>query len=379
MNKKRFSISYVWDSYPIDESGKRLLKSLYLNYPLRNIYVFLWDRNKIGIPRKENIMDGLIVWRIPCKNKVVGYGGLKNIILVNYFKEKTYFLNIVSEFIKSFDFTILILAEWKTLSLINFIECKNLKIVYLVKDMPANQIYKVFEKKYLRKNKIDTIWTHSPYFNKFYTNFTENIGTIRVLPSKELFKYVSNLRMNSMIRRIKSKPLKILFNGGIRYINNLSALSKAVELFNGEVEFHIYGAGHGENILKNYFQKKNIKFTKFHGRYKYEDTPKILLNHDFLSAIYPKNRNTIYALPNKLYESILFEKPILVTKGTKNCEIVEKFKIGECVDDPSDYKSIQKSIQKLLLRNIWDFKHAKEWVRPYEEELISVANKTLFF
>jgi len=379
MNKKNFSINYIWDSYPIDESGKRLLESLYLNYSIRNVNVFLWDRNKIGMPCKENVIDNLIVWRIPCKNKAVGYGGLKNINLLNYLKEKKYFFNIVSRFIKSFNFNILILAEWKTLGVINFIECKKSKIIYLVKDMPANQIFKIIERYYLKKSKIDIILTHSPYFNKFYKDYTKNVEAIRILPSKEIFKHVSILKSNSTIERSKNKTVKILFNGTIRHIDNLIALSKAVELFNGEVEFHIYGSGHGENILKKYYQEKNIKFTKFYGRYEYKDTHKILLNHDFISALYPKNRNTIYAIPNKLYEAILFERPILVTKGTKNCEIVEKYKIGECIDNPTNYKSIHQSIQKLLLRNNWDFKEAKKWIRPYEEELLLVVEKTLPF
>lgn len=376
MNKKRFSINYVCDNYPIDESGKRILISLNLNYPLKNIYLFLWDRNKVGLPKEEKITN-IIVWRIPCKYTAVGYGGFKKINLINYFKEKKHFLNTISKLIKQFDFNILILAEWKTLSLLNFIEHKNFKIIYLVEDMPANKIFKIYEILYLKKNKIDVIWTHSPYFNKFYKKYIKNIETIRVLPPKEMFNHAFDLKRSAIIKRFKSRPVKILFNGGIRYIDNLIALSSAVELFNGEVEFHLYGSGHEENNFKNYLRKKNIKFTKLHGRYEYRNTPKILSNHDFLSAIYPKNINTINALPNKLYESILFEKPILVTKGTKNCEIVEKFKIGECVDNPSDYKSIQKSIRKLLEKKDWGFKKAKKWIIPFEEELISVVNKTL--
>lgn len=129
------------------------------------------------------------------------------------------------------------------------------------------------------------------------------------------------------------------FIGGIRYLAQMKMLVDVSQILNVEVLFA--GAGgtssNFEEIIKYCDGKSNVKFT---GKYNYYNEISSLYSKvDCVYSVYDAdNPNVKIALPNKLYESVYCELPIIVAKGTYLSEIVEKYGIGCSVShkDPSD-------------------------------------------
>ncbi|MFA5603119.1 MAG: glycosyltransferase, partial [Bacilli bacterium] len=72
---------------------------------------------------------------------------------------------------------------------------------------------------------------------------------------------------------------------------------------------------------------------KYYGRVNYSEALKMYSTCDIMFAIYdPTVPNHRYSAPNKVYEAMMLGKPIIVSKGTGVDKIVEKEKIGICID-----------------------------------------------
>ena len=78
--------------------------------------------------------------------------------------------------------------------------------------------------------------------------------------------------------------------------------------------------------LEGYCKRNNIKNVVFKGEFKNEDKPEIYREIDFINAIYGnKSLEVTTALPNRLYDGILFKKPIIASKGTYLGEVIKKY------------------------------------------------------
>ena len=76
----------------------------------------------------------------------------------------------------------------------------------------------------------------------------------------------------------------------------------------------------------------------FHGHFKNpDDLPLVYSQIDVVVSTYDvENVNVQYAEPNKLYESIYYRTPIIVSKGTFLAKQVERFHSGYAVDVSED-------------------------------------------
>ena len=103
-----------------------------------------------------------------------------------------------------------------------------------------------------------------------------------------------------------------------------------------------------------------------HGAFKNPDDLKaiynsidiVLINYDCSDA------NVKLALPNKLYEAILFEKPIICTQGTYLAEVVENKKIG--VSSLLNKIGVEQAIKECVSSNYCDV-----WATIPRDEFIS--------
>ena len=58
---------------------------------------------------------------------------------------------------------------------------------------------------------------------------------------------------------------------------------------------------------------------------------------DIIVAFYEKKvKNNIYAAPNKYYESLFLQKPLLTTAGTAVGNKVEKYRTGIAIEEDAD-------------------------------------------
>lgn len=117
------------------------------------------------------------------------------------------------------------------------------------------------------------------------------------------------------------------FTGAIRS-QSLYQIIKTV----GEMkkhEFHLYGiyADDEADLFKDLVQKYSNVY--YHGPFKNpNDFPSIYSKVDIVICYYRTYENDIYLEPNKLYESIFYEKPIVVAKDTFLGNKVQSLNIG---------------------------------------------------
>jgi glycosyltransferase involved in cell wall biosynthesis len=117
-------------------------------------------------------------------------------------------------------------------------------------------------------------------------------------------------------------------------------------------QFHFFG------VLNVATKKEEDEFmdldkrdnVHFHGRFKNPDElPKVYSQIDVVVSTYDiETVNVQYAEPNKLYESIYYRTPIIVSKGTFLARQVERFQSGYSVDvsDDANIVSLVHKIEK---------------------------------
>ena len=122
-------------------------------------------------------------------------------------------------------------------------------------------------------------------------------------------------------------------------------------------EFHFWGDVEREDYIDE--ETRAYKNVFVHGRFKnpndlmkiYEQTDVSIVCYDTVSG------NVRIAEPNKIYESIFFETPIVVSSGTFLADRVKEFGIGYDIDASKDKEIISflnridvKSIESIILR-----------------------------
>ncbi|NVJ60865.1 MAG: hypothetical protein HWE27_10770 [Gammaproteobacteria bacterium] len=147
-----------------------------------------------------------------------------------------------------------------------------------------------------------------------------------------------------------SSPV-IVFYGAIRYLQQIELLlmyakrnpSVRVKIFGGPIQ-------QLENIseIESYRHLSNIDIN---GPYNYEqDIINIMNDASVVYSVYDsKQVNVRLALPNKLYESVLSGKPLIVSDNTYLSNIVEKNRLGISVPSQvSNYDEFERKVSLLL-------------------------------
>ena len=187
-------------------------------------------------------------------------------------------------------------------------------------------------KKYIHK----LIVTSPKYLELFYdehfngeTLVLENMPIKNMMPDIKPHNHSDRLRIGIVGGLNRGAPTKLL----LEYCKGMRG-----------VEIRIYGRGVEEPLIKEYAEKnENIHF---YGGYNYsEEISDIYSNIDLIYSVYDTNTtslNTKFALPNKLYESMYYKVPIIVSKGTYLEERVKSLNIGYSMncDSTSELDSI---------------------------------------
>jgi hypothetical protein len=170
----------------------------------------------------------------------------------------------------------------------------------------------------------------------------------------------------------KQGGVKIGFYGVIRYINVLAPLLNVFNKIDIIESISIFGGPEVEyKKLSN--QTEGDKISYF-GRYNYEkELTKILEGIHFSLALYDVSQlNVKLALPNKLYESIFYRVPMIVSKGTYLQEVVEELGIGFAID----VNNVDELYIKQMLSKSYNFDKAqvelKEWSTLNEKVLATI-------
>ena len=225
-----------------------------------------------------------------------------------------------------------------------FYEVADLRENYLTK--PKNPGKRLLTNLLLQREKktfknVDFLVVTSPKFYEMH---------YRSLIDQERMLFIPNAPDQNVFHSYQKKGdgrFTVGFIGGIRYLKQMKMLVDAANAIDADVLF----AGSAFNPLE--FEEikaycsgmSNVDFT---GRYNYEaEIAGLYGKVDCVYAVYDAdNPNVRIALPNKLYESILCELPIIVAKGTYLSELVEENGVGISVSH-LDEKELEQALLKL--------------------------------
>lgn len=199
----------------------------------------------------------------------------------------------------------------------------------------------------------------SPYFwEEYFSKFID--------PEKYLF--VSNAPSKALFQtyRKKERPnFTIGFIGSVRYVEQLKMLIDAVEESGSNIHILIAGDGPGYDEIERYCRGK--AFVDLYGYYNYEkEIISLYEKVDCIYAVYDTRfPNVRIALPNRLYEAIVCELPIIAAKGTMLGKIIEENQIGITVN--SDNK-------EELKRKLLGLVYSKERMDFYRKNCAKIKN-----
>lgn len=214
---------------------------------------------------------------------------------------------------------------------------------------PAIIINDFLRKKYKNKYILD-IRDYIPILNNpilmkvlkstiLYSSFTviSSKGFLKWLPTKEKVMPMHNLPNNPIEFRkeILLATKDVVRIGYLGVINYYKQNVKLIETLKNEPRYSLLYAGiyPEENNIKTYCEHNNIESVIFLEKFSNNQKKQLYENIDIINAVYGNDSLVVTtALPNKLYDAILYKKPIMVNKGTYLSEVVEEYQIGFAID-----------------------------------------------
>ncbi len=217
-----------------------------------------------------------------------------------------------------------------------FVKKKNQKVAIEISDLREYVFSNGFMAKGLRalekrlySNHIDKLIVTS---ERYYTFHFEKFF------KKEVFVLENKLLSQEIKTSDSVKPQKSS-KTVIGIVGLLLRKDEYIKLFetykeNNEIEIHVHGKGQYRNVVEEYAAKyTNIKYF---GPYNaFTDTEKIYASIDIIYLIYDIHQvslNNRLALPNKLYECMYYNVPLLCSKDTYLEEKVKEYEVGAAID-----------------------------------------------
>lgn len=198
-----------------------------------------------------------------------------------------------------------------------------------------------------------------------------------VVPNK-LNIYFKTQERESIRPKYDINKLRFGFVGLIRYPKTIFRFASIVAKSFPNYEFHFYGGKSSGLVVPDTLLNQSNVF--FHGPFSNpSDLKKIYESIDVNIACYDTRAikssiNVKVAEPNKLYESIYFKTPLIVSKGTFVGDKVIKLGIGEAID-ASDEKAVFSFITSLTEEKLNTYSKNSAQVATYD--LIDNPNELL--
>jgi glycosyltransferase involved in cell wall biosynthesis len=157
-----------------------------------------------------------------------------------------------------------------------------------------------------------------------------NLILLRNLP--RYYKPGTNFNLQSYLQ-IKPEKKIILYQGVLLKGRGIEKVFSVMKEFPDHV-FVIAGGGEYESYYQNLAEQMNLTDQVFFiGKLTQEDLPKVTSSSDIgVSLIENISTSYYYALPNKLFEYIMAEVPVIVSDLPQMKEIVEKYDVGFAID-----------------------------------------------
>lgn len=305
------------------------------------VEILCWDRSGKYIDKPEEMLDGIKIVRF-FGNAVYG-SGYKQIGKFLDFKKSVF------EYMKNKKFQALHCHDFDGLFIGNALNKKlKLKLTYDEHDLfylyfadrggfinKSIASFIILKEKLMFKN-VDTHIVVTPKMKQLYEGKAKKIVVVNNSPYRDCFKD---------IEKTKSGKLRVGFIGSIRYYDEMVALVNAAQKFKENVQVIISGRGICLDKLKEYCANMdNVELT---GGYSMDQLESLYKNTDVTFAYYPGSAGAI-SMPNKFYESIITETPIIANAKTEFGEEVEKNGFGYSLLGKNLEKELEEVLNKLV-------------------------------
>lgn len=182
-------------------------------------------------------------------------------------------------------------------------------------------------------NSIFTVLTSGGFKNYIFEN--RKIKKNIILMPNKLSQYFKENDFE-LDKTIGYSNIKFGFIGLIRYPNTIVRFAKIIGKFFPQHEFHFYGDVERKEYLDD--EVKSYSNVFFHGPFVNPvDLAKVYSEIDINIVCYDTGSGNVnIAEPNKLYESIYFNTPIVVSKNTYLAERVKELGVGTAINASDD-------------------------------------------
>lgn len=211
---------------------------------------------------------------------------------------------------------------------------------FLKKYYPSKYIFDFrdlsIEQKQIFKSSFEELLHYS------YKNVISSPGFLKYLPSG--FEYI--ISHNFILSEVKAAlgkvdnpkippTIDVLTIGGIR---DADSNIPVIDALGNDARYTLrfVGKGPAAAILEKHTNDKGYKNVSFKGYYKKEDEPDIIKTTQFLNIFYPNKISHITALSNRFYNSIIYRKPMITTKGQIQGDFCEKYNLGIAISDAAE-------------------------------------------
>lgn len=207
--------------------------------------------------------------------------------------------------------------------------------------------------RYVVQKSEKTVFTSAGFANfHFGDNWPSKVSIIPNRLKKEVLDYPP------IKKQIDMTHLRVAFVGSFRFQSVYNFAKVFSESF-PSYEFHLFGSAtdkENESLFNNLEKYHNCVF---HGRFKNPvDLPSVYAQFDLLLSTYDiEYENVKYAEPNKLYEAIYYETPIIVSSNCFLGDKVKKMGVGYAINALND-DEVVSFVKGLTLDSINDKKKA---------------------
>lgn len=186
-----------------------------------------------------------------------------------------------------------------------------------------------------------------------YANVISSPGFKKYLPGGFDFILSHNFNVELVKKALacdekhyQGKGISVLTIGAIRVDCNYEVIDA---LGNKEgISLAFIGKGDAAPELEEYAKTKGYSNVRFEGYYKKEEEPSIYRSFAVVNIIYPQIPSHQTAVSNRFYNSLIYKRPMLVTKNSTQGDYAEQYHVGLAVEDCDNLAEKLKTYLKSL-------------------------------
>lgn len=256
----------------------------------------------------------------------------------------------------------------------------------------ASYLRKFYQNNYIfdyRDLSIEQAFYFKPLFHillkNSYINCISSPGFKQYLPKQYDYVLSHNFDINlveealttTSINPVTKDVIKVLTIGGIRdYESNI----QVIDALENRHLFHLAFVGKGPSAsdLEKYVIAKSIKNITFTGYYQKLEEPTYIKDSTLLNIFYPRKASHDSALSNRFYNSLIYRRPMIVTKDTTQGDYVSTHNIGIAIENCNslaeqiqyfltnlDFDKYNEQCKKLLRLFIQDYNFFKKSINNF--------------